>query len=68
MDLLFITQIICEHGEPWRNDIDRGKLVIRPPELSGIPTSSYLVAKQEELAKEMNSASRGISSVFRRVL
>jgi hypothetical protein len=22
--LLFITQAIYQHGEPWRNDVDRG--------------------------------------------
>jgi hypothetical protein len=27
-----------EHGEPWWNDID-GKLLSRPPELSGNPNS-----------------------------
>jgi hypothetical protein len=50
---LFILQVIHEHGEPWWCDIGRGKLLIRSPELSGNPTSSHLVAKQEELAKEM---------------
>jgi hypothetical protein len=49
--LLFIPQIICEYGEPQWNDIDRGKLLIRQLELSGNPTSSHLVADQEELAK-----------------
>jgi hypothetical protein len=33
--LLFIPQMICEHGEPWWNNIDRGKLLILAPELSG---------------------------------
>jgi hypothetical protein len=39
--LLFIPQVIglYEHGEPWRNDVERGKLLTRPPELFGIPTS-----------------------------
>jgi hypothetical protein len=50
---LFIPQVIYEHGEPWWNDIEREKLLIHPPELSGNPTSSHLVAKQEILAKEM---------------
>jgi hypothetical protein len=37
------------------------ELLIRPPELSGNPTTSYLVAKQDELAKEMmNLALRSI--------
>jgi hypothetical protein len=42
-----------EHGDSWWNNIYRGKLLIRPPELSDTPTSSQLVVKQEELAKEM---------------
>jgi hypothetical protein len=33
--LLFIPQVMCKNEEPWRNDIDRGKLLIRPQELSG---------------------------------
>jgi hypothetical protein len=45
--------VIYEHGEPWSNDIDRGKLMIFPPEPSGNPTTRYVVAKQEELAKEI---------------
>jgi hypothetical protein len=36
--LLSITQVIYEHGEQWWNYIDRGKLIIRPPDLSGNPT------------------------------
>jgi hypothetical protein len=36
--LLFIFQVIHERGETWWNIIGRGKL-IRPPELSGSPTS-----------------------------
>jgi hypothetical protein len=35
------------------SDIDSGKLLIRPLELSGNHTSSHLVAKQEKLAKDM---------------
>jgi hypothetical protein len=31
--LLFIPQVRYEHGEPWWNDIGRGKHLIRPPEL-----------------------------------
>jgi hypothetical protein len=50
---LFIRQIIYEHGELWWNDIDGRKLLIRPPEFSGNPTSSRLVAKLEELVKQM---------------
>jgi hypothetical protein len=37
--LLFIPQVIYEHVESWMNDIDRGKLLIHPSELSGNPTS-----------------------------
>jgi hypothetical protein len=51
--LFFIPHAIYEHEEPWWNDIDRGKLQIRPPELSLNSTSSHLVAKQGELAKEI---------------
>jgi hypothetical protein len=40
------------HGEPWWNDIDRGKLLIRPAELSGNLTSSLLVAKQGNSRKK----------------
>jgi hypothetical protein len=31
----FILQVIYEHGELWLSDIDRGKHMIRPPELCG---------------------------------
>jgi hypothetical protein len=53
--LLFIL-----HGEPWWNDIDKGKLLICLSESSGNSTSSHLVANQEELAKEINLALRSI--------
>jgi hypothetical protein len=46
--LLFIPQVIYEHGKPWWNDNDREKLLIHPLELSGNFTRSHLVAKQEE--------------------
>jgi hypothetical protein len=36
---LFIPQMIHEHGEPWWNDVGRGKLLIRPTELSANPIS-----------------------------
>jgi hypothetical protein len=45
-------QAINEHGELWWNDIDRGRLLICSPELSGNP-NSHLVAKQDELVKEI---------------
>jgi hypothetical protein len=53
MGLLFIPQVIYEHGEAWWNDTDRRKLLIYPSELSVDPTNSHLVAKHEELAKKM---------------
>jgi hypothetical protein len=40
--LLFIPQMLYEHGGTWWNDVDRGKLLIRPPELSGNPTSRII--------------------------
>jgi hypothetical protein len=36
----FSSPRIYEHGEPWWNDINRGKFLIHPPELSGNPTKS----------------------------
>jgi hypothetical protein len=53
-------QVMYEHGEPWWNDSDRGKLLIQPFELSDNHTNSHLVAKQEELAKETNLALQNI--------
>jgi hypothetical protein len=36
-------QVTSEHGEPWWNDaVNRRKLLIRPPELSGNPASSVI--------------------------
>jgi hypothetical protein len=44
-------KVIYKHVEPWYNGIDRGKFLIRPPELSGNPTTRVkLVANQEELS------------------
>jgi hypothetical protein len=41
--LLLNLQVIYEHGEPWWNDdVDRGKLLIHPLELSGNPTSRVI--------------------------
>jgi hypothetical protein len=48
---LIISQVTCGHGEPWWNDTGKGKLLIRPPERSGNPTSSHLAEKQEELGE-----------------
>jgi hypothetical protein len=57
--LLFISQVIHEHGEPWWNDTGSGKL-IRPPELSGNTTKSSS-SKDDERAKDMkNLALRSI--------
>jgi hypothetical protein len=50
--LLFIPQVTLA----WRTMVERyrqDKLPIRPPELTGNPTSSHLVAKQEVLAKKI---------------
>jgi hypothetical protein len=30
-----IPLVIYEHGKPWWDDMDRGKLTIPPPELFG---------------------------------
>jgi hypothetical protein len=45
--------MIYEHGEPWWNDVDRGKLLILTAESPGI--------KQEEWAKGMKLA---LGSIF----
>jgi hypothetical protein len=42
--LLFIPQVIYACGEPWWNNVNRRKLLIRLQELSGNFTSSHLVA------------------------
>jgi hypothetical protein len=44
--LLFIPQVIYKHGKPWWNNVDRGKLLIHPPELCGNPTSSIITASK----------------------
>jgi hypothetical protein len=45
------------------------KLLILAPELSGIPTSSHLVAKKEDLAKEILNLAFEVSLfILRRVL
>jgi hypothetical protein len=46
MGLLFILLVIYEHGEPWWNVVDSGKLLIHPPELSGSSSSSHLVGSR----------------------
>jgi hypothetical protein len=55
MGLLFIPYMIYEPGVPLWNGIDRWTL-IRPPEFRGNFTNSYLVAKHDDMAKEMNFA------------
>jgi hypothetical protein len=51
--LATVPQVIYEYGETRWNDIDRGKLQIRPSELSmAILLSRYLVANQEDLGEE----------------
>jgi hypothetical protein len=40
--VLFIPKVIYEYGEPWWNDVDRGKLSICPPELPGNPTGRVI--------------------------
>jgi hypothetical protein len=52
-DWLLIPQVIYKNEEPCWNDIDRGKHLIHKSELSGNPTICHLVAKQEEVAKEI---------------
>jgi hypothetical protein len=46
--LFFISRKIYKHGEARWSDVDREKLLTRPPELSGNP-----IIKQEECAKGM---------------
>jgi hypothetical protein len=61
--------VIHEHGETWWNDISRRKLLICPLELYGESTNSFIVARQEKLAKEMlNFVSQSISAILQRVL
>jgi hypothetical protein len=62
--LLFIPEVIYEHGEPRWNYIDRRNPLIRPPELWQSYQQSRLVAKLEELAKEINFALGSISFIL----
>jgi hypothetical protein len=67
--LLLTLQMIYEHGEPYCNAVDWGKLLICPPEPSGNTNSSHLVAKQEELTKEMMAFTlQSIFFILQRVL
>jgi hypothetical protein len=47
---LFIPEVIYETGESQWNDIDR-KLLVRPSQLSGSPTSS-IVARRKNGRRE----------------
>jgi hypothetical protein len=75
--LLFIPQVIYEHWEPWRNDIHRVELLIRPPELSEHPTSRWpqfrdVVSPYRQDDRQRNNLSKcssftkTILSVFRK--
>jgi hypothetical protein len=44
--LLFILQVLHEQRETRWNDINGERLLIRPPELSGNPTSCHLAASR----------------------
>jgi hypothetical protein len=50
----FIPQMIYEHGEPWWNDTGRGKLLIRPPELS-VRTTSTAIQQQSRRNLEVKN-------------
>jgi hypothetical protein len=53
MAILLISQMIFEHGGRWWDYIDRRKLLILQPGLSGNSISSDLEAKQDEIAKNI---------------
>jgi hypothetical protein len=59
---LFVFHVVYEHGELWWSDIDMRKLLLHPPELFVNATSSHLLAKLEELAKEIMDL--GLRSIF----
>jgi hypothetical protein len=61
---LSTAQAIYEHGEPCWSDIDRGKLLILSPDLSGNLISSHVVVKQEELVNEMMTLALRILFVY----
>jgi hypothetical protein len=48
---VFILPVKYEYGESWWNAIDRGKLMIRPPELSSNLSSSHVVAEEEKVGE-----------------
>jgi hypothetical protein len=45
--------MIYEYEHPWWNDVDREKLLIRPPELSGNPTRRLIWQQAGKRAKGM---------------
>jgi hypothetical protein len=49
--LLFVPQVIKQHGRPRWNDVGKGRFLIRPRELSGNSTNSHVVAKRKKLGK-----------------
>jgi hypothetical protein len=52
--LFFIPQVINEHGEPWwNNDVDRGELLIRLPQLSRNLPPELSGSKREKQTKGM---------------
>jgi hypothetical protein len=61
---VFIPQVTNGHGEPWWNDIDSGKLLICPPELSGNSTNSHLVANQEDIGEGNVECVRNIAFIL----
>jgi hypothetical protein len=44
--------VIYEHGEPWWNDVDRGKLMIHPSQLSGNRTSGVIWSQTRGTGEE----------------
>jgi hypothetical protein len=40
--IVIMSKLIYEPREPWWNDIDRGKLLIRPLEISENPTTRVI--------------------------
>jgi hypothetical protein len=62
--LIVYPQVIYEHGELRWNDIDRRNPLIRPPELWQSYQQSRLVAKLEDLAKEINFTLGSISFIL----
>jgi hypothetical protein len=66
MGLLFILQVIYEHGKPWWNVIDRGKLLIRPPELWHFYQQSSRSKARGTSKEMMNLALQSILIILRR--